>query len=298
MYVECDECKNYTLMWLKEENVKKKNFSCGFCAAKKMEAIRKEMEERIEKIEIEARGKVEEIQKRMETGEKEAKGKEEKYQEKEKRMEEKIGEQKDKLEKLKNELKEERMNKERKWSDLVKTQEKIEVEWDRKKEEHQKEWEKRKEESQKEWEHVVRKDRKDIRTVVNKVEREKNIIIRGLEEGKEELEDMKTMLEEVANERAEEGVGKKIAVRIKRAIRKGERNETRGPRPLKVELENGFQAYKILRGKANLKNKGEEWSRIFIDEDLNWEERRQRVELRKEMKELRQEGIYCFIEGE
>ena len=64
------------------------------------------------------------------------------------------------------------------------------------------------------------------------------------------------MLEEVANERAEEGVGKKIAVRIKKAIRIGERNESRGPRPLKVELENGFEAYKILRGKANLNNKG------------------------------------------
>ena len=35
-----------------------------------------------------------------------------------------------------------------------------------------------------------------------------------------------------------------------------------------------------------------------MNEYLNWVERWNRMKLRKELKELRKEGIYCFIEGE
>ena len=61
-------------------------------------------------------------------------------------------------------------------------------------------------------------------------------------------------------------------------------------------MENGYQVYRVLRGKAGLREKGQRWNKVYLDEDLNWAERRKRVELRKELKELRKWGIYCFIE--
>ena len=52
-----------------------------------------------------------------------------------------------------------------------------------------------------------------------------------------------------------------------------------------------------MRGKARLKEMQGLWKGVFIDEDLNLEERRKRVELRVELKRLREEGVYCFLEG-
>ena len=45
-----------------------------------------------------------------------------------------------------------------------------------------------------------------------------------------------------------------------------------------------------------LKNKEDKWGKVFIDEDLNWEERRKRIELRAKLKEMREKGVYCFLD--
>ena len=122
--------------------------------------------------------------------------------------------------------------------------------------------------------------------------------MRGIKEGEEELNEIQKLLEEIANEGFEEGNGKRVKVKVTKVVRLGINNSANVDRPLKVELENEYQAYRVLRGKAGLREKGQRWSKVFLDEDLNWAERRKRVELRKKLKELRKEGIYCFIEGE
>ena len=278
-YLECGECGNFELFWLRDEKGKELDeveFVCGLCMKgalnKEFRKLWEEMDSRLKKVEAEAGIKEEEFKKR------------------ERVLEKKIEEQNKTILSLRGELKEEESKKQKKWSEVVGAQECLGQELLKKSEEKQKEWE--------EIKRRVSHEKKDIRTVVNKVEREKNIIMRGIKEGEEELNEIQKLLEEIANEGFEEGNGKRVKVKVTKVVRLGINNSANVDRPLKVELENEYQAYRVLRGKAGLREKGQRWSKVFLDEDLNWAERRKRVELRKKLKELRKEGIYCFIEGE
>ena len=135
---------------------------------------------------------------------------------------------------------------------------------------------------------------KEIRRTIEGVDKERNIIVRGLSEGKEEIEEMEKMLSELAKWKGE-GVKGEVKVKVVDYKRLGEQVEGR-IRPLKVELGSVFQVGRVVRNKAELRHRKDDWKNILIDGDLNWEERSRRAGLREKIKKMRLEGVRCFLE--
>ena len=105
---------------------------------------------------------------------------------------------------------------------------------------------------------------------------------------------MEKMLSKLAKWKGE-GVKDEVKRKVVDYKRLGEQVEGR-IRPLKVELGSVFQVGRVVRNKAELRHRKDDWKNILIDEDLNWEERSRRAGLREKIKKMRLEGVRCFLE--
>ena len=282
--VEC-ECGSFTVMYLGGDRMKKveeEYFVCGFCVGNKEEGriYEKEVyEQTIEEQKREFREMEERLLKQIEAQRGEI---ERMVVEKEKILSDiakKVEENKTRAESVEEKLGKGLDGEENSWVEIVSRSKKMKESID--------EVKCKMDQNRKEQDSAIRK-------AIRIVDKEKNVIIRGLEEGKEEMLEIEAILQDLAKWRGE-GQKEVEKVKVEKLDRLGELKEGK-IRPLKVELGSAFQVGRVLRSKAELKKKTDEWKDIFIDEDLNWEERRRRSEMRKELASMRKKGIVCFLD--
>ena len=116
-----------------------------------------------------------------------------------------------------------------------------------------------------------------------------NIIIHGLEELKENSDDLETQLKSLFSELEE-------APKVKSVERLGKQNSS--ARPVKVVLRNRDAQMSIMSKKALLKG-NEKFGKVFISPDRSVEERKERKQLVDKLKEMikRSPGTHYIIRG-
>jgi len=255
------ECGVFVKIYMSKEryqNVAKEEFVCGLCVGKDWECKIEEFEKLKEKLERKE-GIIEKLKKELQES-----------RESTKRMEEAVQQKCEEVQRS-NEVQE------RRWATVVsettelnKTMRKVEEELESKEK--------------------VEGDL--IRQTIKSVDREKNIIVRGMKDTEEDMKIMEEILKELAQWK---GVEQKeeIKVQVKKMERLGEKREGR-IQPVRIELGSLFQVRRVIRNKARLRN-NEKYKHLMLDEDLNFEERSRRAELRKEVKALREEGKACYL---
>lgn len=142
---------------------------------------------------------------------------------------------------------------------------------------------------------------REVKQQMARVERGRNLIVKGLEEGVEKVEELQDICDYIVRFRRSEAERKEgmetgeQGVRIESMVRLGPRVEGR-TRPLKVVLASREEADRVLRNKHILRDREDGWSEVYVDEDLNWEDRKERVELRWKVRRMRRNGVRCYLE--
>ena len=162
---------------------------------------------------------------------------------------------------------------------------------------------------------------RELKKMISEVEREekrkKNIIIKGIPEsqaGKQEIEDLLSYItqddikilemhrignfnyQKQKQKQERENNDKKEEKEQKNNDREGNsKTERIVSRPIRIKVQSVGKVDRIIENKKYLKRQ-EGWSTVFIERDLNWEERRKEAQKRWEKKEMR-ENVNTTFKG-
>lgn len=139
------------------------------------------------------------------------------------------------------------------------------------------------------WTEIVKKNvkqtiKQEVRKVNQEIKKENNIIVKGVSEGEGDQEKIKTLFQCLEIDPDQVGGTQRI----------GEKKEKN--RPIRITFKSRNPVYVALNNKKKLKS-NKELNSIFVEPDMTKEEQEQNWKLRKELKERREKGEYCYIKN-
>lgn len=120
--------------------------------------------------------------------------------------------------------------------------------------------------------------------------RKRNVIVYGItEETQENFNDLKQKIDWLFNTKMELGIKRE---EIDEFFRLGKKNDSKRNRPIIVKMISSWRKTEIMMNKRKLKG-----TRIFIENDMNEEEMKEKKNMLTEMKDLKSKGHDAYIRG-
>lgn len=120
--------------------------------------------------------------------------------------------------------------------------------------------------------------------------RKRNVIVYGItEETQENFNDLKQKIDWLFNTKMEMGIKRE---EIDEFFRLGKKNDSKRNRPIIVKMISSWRKTEIMMNKRKLKG-----TMIFIENDMNEEEMKEKKNMLTEMKDLKSKGHDAYIRG-